>query len=82
MLVVDETLPKGRRFNHDCFISSILPWLMKAKQRFTRKNQGTAFLLHMDNSACHYDFGTAYQEDIRNMAADDCLTKPVIVTLD
>jgi hypothetical protein len=45
MVTVNEAFPKGRKFNQDYFISSIPPWLMKEKRRFTGKNPGAAFLL-------------------------------------
>jgi hypothetical protein len=53
MLVVSEALQKRRKLNQDYFISSVLPWLMIEKRRFTLKNHGATFLFHIGNSACH-----------------------------
>jgi hypothetical protein len=47
------SITKGGTFHQGYFISSALPWLIKDKRRFPRKNFDAAFLLHMDNSACH-----------------------------
>jgi hypothetical protein len=55
MLIVHKALPKGRKFNQNYFMSLVVPWLTKAQRRFTQKNSGAAFLLHMDISACHID---------------------------
>jgi hypothetical protein len=52
MLTLSKTLPKERKYNENYFIFSVLPWLIKEKRRFARKNLGAAFLLQMDTSAC------------------------------
>jgi hypothetical protein len=31
LLIANKTLPTGRKFNQDYFISSVLPWAMKEK---------------------------------------------------
>jgi transposase len=46
-------LPKGRKFNQDYFISTVLPELVKGKRRRLRRKRGLPILIHMDNSACH-----------------------------
>jgi hypothetical protein len=52
-LIVSEALPKGRKFNQDYFISTVLPELVKAKRRLLRKKPEFPFLIQMDNSGCY-----------------------------
>jgi hypothetical protein len=52
-LTLNEALPKGRKFNQDYFISTILAELVREKRRVLRRKRELPFLIHMENSACH-----------------------------
>jgi hypothetical protein len=48
-------LPKGTKFNQDCFIDTVLPNLYSEKRRIARSKGLPGFSVHMDNPMCHND---------------------------
>jgi histone-lysine N-methyltransferase SETMAR len=67
-LIVSEALPKGRKFNHDYFISTVLPESVKEKRRLLRRKWGFPFLIHVHNSACHTGHKITYRLTAANIA--------------
>jgi hypothetical protein len=51
-LTVSDALPKGRKFNQETLVSTVLPELVQRKLRLFRRKRGLSFLIHMDNAAC------------------------------
>jgi histone-lysine N-methyltransferase SETMAR len=47
------SLPQGTKFNHKFFVETVFRGLMKEKRRFSQRNPGGEFIVHLDNSACH-----------------------------
>jgi histone-lysine N-methyltransferase SETMAR len=52
-LLIAEYLPKGQKYNQDCFISDILPALEREKMRYERRKQGRTFFVQTDRSKSH-----------------------------
>jgi hypothetical protein len=52
-LIISQALLKGKKFNQDYFISTVLPELVKEKRRLLRRKRGFPFLIHIAKPACH-----------------------------
>jgi hypothetical protein len=48
-----EAVPKGRKFNQDHFLQTVLPVFTSKKRRYCRKNRGAGFFVHMNNAMLH-----------------------------
>jgi hypothetical protein len=48
-----EAVPKGRKFNQDYFLQSVLPVFTSKKRRYCQKNGDSGFFVDMDNATLH-----------------------------
>jgi hypothetical protein len=54
-LIIVNTLSYGVSFTQKYFINTILPDIVKARERIFRRVRKREFFMHMDNSICHND---------------------------
>jgi hypothetical protein len=78
-LLIAEYLPKGQKYNQDCFISNILPELEREKMRYKRGEQGGTFSIYMDHSKSHN--GNTIQEKFNRNGLARCPYPPYALDL-
>jgi hypothetical protein len=69
-LIVNEALPKGRKFNQKNSISPVLPELVKEKRRLLRRKRGPPFLIQCDVAGL-ITYWTPYRHEASPMNISD-----------